>query len=535
MPGKRNLKLKKFYFHPITIFCIGIVIVMILSLILSLFQMQSTYNVVNSAGTDMVSKLAVVENLFAFDNLKYLISNAVKNFMSFAPLSMLLVSLLGLSIANATGFIDIISTRYIKKLSKNQLTFLILFLGIISSIINEVGYAILIPFAAMLYEKEGRNPLLGVVTAFCGVAFGYGVAMFVGSQEINLIPYTKSAASLIDSNAHISLTSNLYFIIVCSILIPIIGTPIIEKIVSPRLPKYRRYDKITGKTLQTSELLLSDIHEAEQNKIAYEKHSKKGVRYALITGLVVIITFIYMIIPGLPGSGLLLDMNEKIYINQLFGPNSYFQDGFTYMVTALLIITGIAYGIGAKTIKNDKDLIEKLEDSFKNMGMILLSIFVFSQFLAFWRVSNIGTVLTGWTANILTSLQLDGIVLLIITTLLIAVVGLFNANMQAKWMILSPVIVPMFMQNNISAQYSQIVMRIGQTITCGVTPFMAFYIIYLCYLNLYNQNKEKPIGLRKSMNFVLPYFLLMIVVWILIIVLWYIARFPIGPGVKAII
>ena len=114
MPGKRNLKLKKFYFHPITIFFIGILIIMILSLILSAFQMQSTYNVVNSSGTDMVSKLAVVENLFAFDNLKYLISNAVKNFMGFAPLSMLLVSLLGLSIANATGFIDIISTRYIK-------------------------------------------------------------------------------------------------------------------------------------------------------------------------------------------------------------------------------------------------------------------------------------------------------------------------------------------------------------------------------------------------------------------------------------
>ena len=535
MKEKRNLRLKKFYFHPITIFFIGILVIMVLSLILSAFQMQTKYNVVNATGTDMVSKLAVVENLFSFENLKFLISNAVKNFMEFSPLCMLLVSLIGLSIANATGFIDIIATRYIKKMSKNQLTFLILFLGIISSIINEVGYAILIPLAAILYEKEGRNPLLGIVTAFCGVAFGYGVAMFVGSQDISLIPYTKSAAGLIDSNAHISLTSNLYFIIVCSILIPIIGTPIIEKIVNPRLPKYRRYDKITGKTLQTSELLLSDIQEAEQNKIAYEKHSKKGVKYALIAGIVVILSFIYMVIPNLPGSGLLLDMNEKIYINQLFGQNSYFQEGFTYMVTALLIVTGIAYGIGAKTIKNDKELVEKLEDSFKNIGMILVSIFVFSQFLAFWKASNIGTVLTGWTANLLSSLQLDGIALLVITVLIIAILGLFNTNMQAKWMILSPVVVPMFMQNNISAQYSQIVMRIGQTITCGITPFMAFYIIYLCYLNLYNQNKEKPIGVRKSMKFVLPYFLIMMVVWILILVLWYIARFPIGPGVKAII
>ena len=529
MREKRNLRLKKFYFHPITIFFIGIVFIMVLSFLLSLFQMQSTYNVVNSTVTDMVSKLAVVENLFAYDNLKYLISNAVRNFMEFSPLCMLLVSLIGLSIANATGFIDIISKRYIKKMSKNQLTFLILFLGIISSIINEVGYAILIPLAAIIYEKEGRNPLLGIVTAFCGVAFGYGVAMFVGSQDISLIPYTKSAAMLIDKNVHISLTSNLFFIIVCSIIIPLIGTPIIEKLVNPRLPKYRRYDKITGKTLQTSELLLSDIQEAEQNKIAYEKHSKKGVKYAFISSIIMILIFVYMIVPGLPASGLLLDMNEKIYINQLFGPNSYFQEGFTYMVTLLLVVTGISYGIGAKTIKNDKDLIEKLEESFKNIGMILLSIFVSSQLISFWNTSNIGTVLTGWIANLLSNLQLDGIILLVITTVLIALVGLFNTNMQAKWIILSPVVVPMFMQNNISAQYSQLVMRVGQSITCGVTPFMAFYIIYLCYLNLYNQNKEKPIGIRKSMRFILPYFSIMIIVWILIIVLWYIARIPIGP------
>ena len=383
MPEKKKLKLKKFYFHPITMFLVGILIIMILSLILSSFEMQATYSVVNSAGTDLVSRLAVVENLFSYDNLKYLISNTVKNFMGFSPLCMLLVSLVGISIADATGLIELVATKYIRKMSKNQLTFLILFLGIISSIVNEVGYAILIPLAAIVYEKEGRNPLLGIVTAFCGVAFGYGVTLFVASQEVALIPYTKSAANLIDASTHISLTSNLFFIIAVSIILPFIGTPIIEKIVAPRLPKYRRYDKVTGKTLQTSELLLSDIEEEEQKKIAYEKNSKKGLKYATVTAIAVIFLFAYMIVPNLPGSGLLLDMNEKIYLDQIFGANSYFQDGFSFMVAILFILTGLAYGIGAKSIKNDKDLIEKTNDVFHNIGMIILLTFVFSQFLSF--------------------------------------------------------------------------------------------------------------------------------------------------------
>ena len=505
---------------------------MILSLILSAFEMQTTYNVTNAAGTDLVSKLVAVENLFSYDNLKTLMSNTLKNFVGFAPLGTLLISLIGISIANATGLIEHVSKKYVRKLTKSQLTFILLFLGVLSSIINEVGFAILIPLAAIIYEQEGRNPLLGIVTAFCGVAFGYGVTGFVGSQEVLLIPYTTSAASLIDASTHISLTSNLFFIIAASIIFPFIGTPIIEKLISPRLPKYRRYDKITGKTLQTSELLLSDIEEEEQKRIAYEKNSKVGMLYATISAVVVILLFIYMIIPSLPGSGLLLDMNEKVYLTQLFGDNSYFQDGFSFMVAIFFITTGLSYGIGAKTIKNDKELVEKIGKTFADIGMIFILIFVFSQFLAFWKQSNIGVVILGWIANILSNLHLDGVLLVVITTLLVAFAGIFNSSMTTKWMILSPVIVPTFMQNNISPQYAQVVMRVGHSMTYGITPFMAFFVIYLGYLNIYNQNKEKPITIRQSFKFVMPYFSIMLVAWIVIIALWYLTGFNIGPHVK---
>ena len=148
MNEKRKLKLKKFYFHPITIFLLLTLLVIILSGIFSLFQMQATYNTVNVNSKDLEPTLVAVENLFGFEGIKFLISQAAKNFLSFGPLGMLLISLLGLTIAEGTGFIETLTRRHLSKMPKMSLTFIVLFIATVSSLINEVGYAILIPLVA---------------------------------------------------------------------------------------------------------------------------------------------------------------------------------------------------------------------------------------------------------------------------------------------------------------------------------------------------------------------------------------------------
>ena len=237
---KKKLRLKKFYLHPTTTFLLLTIGIVILSAILSALEMQGTYNIININTKELEPTLVVVENLLSFDGMKFIISNATKNFISFAPLGTLLVSLLGLTIAESTGLLATITRRKLKNVSKNVLTFILIFLATISSLINEVGYAILIPLAALIYFMNDRNPILGIITAFSGVAFGYGVSIFVGSMEDSLIEYTKEAASLIDETTHIALTSNLFFIIAASIIISIVGTIIIEKIIAPKVGKYKK-------------------------------------------------------------------------------------------------------------------------------------------------------------------------------------------------------------------------------------------------------------------------------------------------------
>lgn len=531
MKEKRKLKLKKFYFHPITIFILTIILILILSAILSGLQFQATYNTVNETTKELEPTLVTVENLLTFNGIKSIISSSTNNFVAFAPLGMLLISLIGISIAEATGFIEAISKRKLKKISKYQLTFLILFLGVISSLISDIGYAVLIPLAAIIYEVNKRNPLLGIITAFCGTAFGSGISIFVGWTEVKLIPYTVSAAHLIDNSAHISLTSNLIFIIVASIIIPIIGTIIIEKLISPKLGKYSFHDKTTGETLKTSELSIIDIDNAEQNKIANEKNEKRGIRVSLIVGLLMLIIFAYMLIPNLPGSGLLLDKTENVYVNQVFGENSYFHLAFTFLTSTFLIIMGLVYGITAKSIRNDRDLIEKASSRFKDIGMILIIMFVFSQLLAIWKKSNIGIIITSWLATLLSHLELTGIPLIIFTIIIIAISNIFCASITTKWQIFSPIVVPMFMQSNIAPQFAQLVMRAADSITKGITPLFSFFVIYIGYLNLYNQTKQKPITIHNALKLVTPYFAIISLVWILLIVGWYIIGLPIGPNV----
>ena len=527
MKEKRNLKLKKFYFHPITVFLFLTLLMMILSGILSVFEMQATYNTINPNTNDLEPTLVAVKNLFSFDGMKFLIGDATTNFISFAPLGTLLLALIGITIAEATGFIETLSKRFFKKMPKEVFTFIIIFIATISSLINEVGYAILIPLIALIYFMNGRNPILGIVTAFCGVAFGYGVTIFVGSMEVALMDYTRTAAWLVDDTMHISLTSNLFFILATSILISIIGTIIIEKIIAPKIGKYKKEEEFA----KTEQYRIINLEEEEQKRIEKDKYEKRGLRFALITCIIVILLFIYMLIPGLPYSGMLLDMNENTYLNQLFGTKSYFQSGFTYLVTLLLIVTGLAYGIGAKSIKNDKKLLEEVGNKFSKTGYIFVLIFVVSQFIAVFKETNIGLIITAWLANLLEHLEFSGIPLIVVTLIIIGLSNLFLTSPTTKWMIFSPIVVPMFMQANISPQFAQIVMRIGNSMTNGFTPMLASFVIYIGYLNIYNLNKSKPYTIKKSLKLITPYFLIIFVVWILIVVGWYITGLPIGPGV----
>lgn len=528
MKENKKIRLKKFYLHPVTAFILLTILVMILSGIFSLFEMQATYSKLNTTSGQLESTLVTVENLFGFNGLKYIISNAAKNFMSFTTLSTLLISLIGLAVIQATGLFDAFIKRVLIKIDNKKITFMIIFLATISSLINDIGYVILIPVSALVFLKNKRNPLAGIIAAFCGVAFGYGVTIFVGSMEINLITTTEQAAHLIDSSYHVALSSNLIIIIITSVILSIIGTIIIEKITIPKLGRYRDINDL-AKTTEMA--VIENVEEEEQRKLALEIHEKKGMKYASIVSILFLLFFIYSLIPNLPFSGMLLDMNESTYLGQTFGTNSYFQDGFTYMVSLFFIVTGIAYGLGAKTIKNDKELLVDISKSMSEVGILIPMVFFATQFIAVFRKTNIATIITAWGANLINSLEFSGIPLIILVIIVIAIINIFNTTPTAKWTILAPIVVPKLMQANISPEFSQFILRATDSMTKGITPLLTYFVIFIGYMNIYNSNKRRPITIGNSLKLIMPYCIIISLVWISIIILWYLTGLPLGVGV----
>ena len=529
----KKSRLKKFSFHPITSFIVLTLFVMILSSLLSFLNIQSSYSRITSSN-ELESVVVTVDGLFNIEGFKYLISNAARNFVSFTPLSTLLIGLIGLSVAHASGLIDSLIKRKTLKIKNRTLTFLIIFVAAISSIINEVGYVILIPLAALIFLANGRNPLLGIVASFCGVAFGYGVTLFAGSMEMNLVPITENAALLIDDGFHVSLLSNLFAIITSTVVISLVGTYIIENVVSKKVGRYRLYSDDNTIISETKEIKLENVEEEQQKRLEEEVKEKKGFKNAFWAFIVCVLLIAYMLVPNLPGSGLLLDMNEKAYIYQLFGENAYFQEGFTFLISVMFLVVGLAYGIGAKTIKNDKDLIEKSSSYLKDVGFLVTLVFFAAQFIAVFKKTNIGVLIMALLSNAIRSLPFSGLPLIIAILVIMAFSGFFVTTQTAKWTIFSPVVVPLLMQNNISPQFAQFIFRASDSMLKGFTPLLAYFVIYLGYLNVYNTEKE-PITIRKAMSYVSSYCFIISITWILIVALIYILGVHIGPGVSPIL
>lgn len=541
MEKKKKLKLKKINIHPIFMFIILTFIVVFLSKILSLLQVQTTYSKINPVTFELETTIVTVKNMLNFDGLKFIIGNvassfigstvtgslSIKSILASSPLINLLIALIGLSVAHATGFIDAFTRRITLNIDNKKLTFFIILLATISSLVNDVGYVILIPLSALIFSANGRNPILGVVTAFCGVAFGYGTTIFVGSQEVSLISETTKAARLIDISYHISLTSNLLIMIISTIVISIVGTIIIEKIIAPKIG--RKKDDFS-----TKELNLEKINESEQRKIELEYREKKGLKNAFIASFIFILCFVYMLIPSLPFSGLLLDMKQTTYLNQLFGENAYFQNGFTYMISLLFIIAGITYGLSAKTIENDKDLIKKSSIYLQDIGIVIAMIFFSSQFIAVFKETNIGTFMAALFTKMISQLSFSGVPLIFITMIFIGLSGLFLVSSSSKWAIFSPVVVPLMMQSNIAPQFSQFILRAADSMSKGITPLLPYFAVYIAYLNIYNTNKG-AITMKKGVSYIMPYFLIITITWILLIIGWYLLGAQIGLGVSSTI
>ena len=511
------MKKKKIRLHPALVFLILTIVIMIISVIGSLLNLEANYFVVNEATGDLTSRVVTINNLFNRTGLQYLISNMLNNFLNFAPLGNLIIGIIGVGVGYRSGFLNTLFKVIGEKIPRKVLTFIVVLLGIAFSMVYEVGYVILIPIAAILFMNLGRHPSAGICASFAGITFGYGANAIINRLDSTLVNYSSKAALVLDSSYNVNLYGNVIFTLVSTIALAYVGMVITEKFIIPKLGKY-----------------YFDAEEPSQNT-EITKRERKALIISLAATFAILIILIYCLIRGLPFSGLLLDLKQSRYVDMLFGEGSYFYKGSVTIFSFFLMFSSLIYGIRAKTINNNRDLVDSMSYYLKDVASILVLIFFAAQFCLIFKQTNMGLFVVASLSELLNSMELSGLSLVVITFLIVAVSSFFVPMASTKWAMLSPTIVPMFMQASMSPEFAEAVFRAADSSTKGLTPLFSYFVILIGFLHIYNKRKNDVITITDAMSLMAPYTVAFMIVWFILILAFYIIGIPIGIDTRVML
>ena len=501
---------EKIGLHPVMTILILSFVTIVLSGILRFFNVQATFNKVSTITGDFQVTTEAINSLFSLSGLKYIFTTTVKNFANYAVLIHLIIILLGIGVMVKSGFLKTIITLMTKKAKKYTVTFVFVLLCILSSLVGDLSYIILVPLGALLFLYGKRSPMIGIISAFAALTCGSGLSLFITSYDSSLITMSLNNAHILANNYTISSWGFILVMFILIIIMALVITNITESYIAKKIPKYEFMEEEN-----VDELLLTN-------------RQKRGLLFSLGAGLIYMLIFIYNIIPGLPFSGNLLDYNQTLYIDKLFSYNSFFSNGFVFVVALLFVLLGLFYGIGAKTINNNKEFVDSLGYSLNGIGKILVMIFASATFINIFKRSNIGNVVAGALTNVLEISSFAGLPLVLLLFASSIIISLFLPNVLYSYDIVSGVI-PTLMNVGIAPEFCQLVFRLGSSVAIGLTPVFAYFVVYLAYLENYNQS-NKPITLKEAISYQLPYAIITALIYLLFIIIWYIIKFPLGIG-----
>ena len=451
-----------------------------------------------------------VESLLSLRGIKYIFQSTVANFASFTPLSMLIIILIGIGIMDKSGFLKTTFSLITRKCQKKTITFVLALICIISSIGGDLAYVVMIPLSALLFYYGRRNPLHGIVISFAALTCGTGLSIFKTSVDSSLDALTLDAAHILDSSYTLSYLGYFVIMTVAIFVLAAVITYVAEKFSVNDVPKYEFKD--------------------EKKEFKLAKRDIRGLIFAGTFGIIYLLIFIYNIIPGLPLSGNLLDYSQKLYIDKLFNPNSFFSQGFVFIVTIWFVILGLFYGLGSRSIKNNNDFCDYLTHSLDGIGRTIILILLSSILINIFKKTNIGTVVTALIGNLISNCKFTGIPLLLMFFFGTAIATILLPNTVNKWTILASTCVPTLMNVGFSPEFIQVIFRFAESMTYGLTPIMAYFVIYLAYMEKYNTS-DKPIGIFKILNYQKKYALAAGVVLLILLIIWYLVGLPIGINV----
>jgi aminobenzoyl-glutamate transport protein len=488
---------------PAMIFVLALVLTWIASAALAPVQFEELdpRTLVRDASGQVTSSSAIrVKNMLSGDSLVLFVSRMVKTFTEFPPLGVVLVALLGVGVAEQTGFINA-GIKYLLRLTPRKLlTPMLVLVGILSHSAGDTGYVLVIPLGGMVFAAAGRHPVAGIAAAFAGVSGGFSAAFLPSTLDPLLQGFTQSAAQIMDASRTVNPLCNWYFMSASTLLIICAAWIITDRVIEPRL----RQLPVDGTGETTADL--DHLTDAERRGFW------AGIgAFALLVGLLALVAY-----PA--GSPF------RAKDGTLTGPGAPMMESIVPLIAIFFLVPGVLHGYVAGTVKSHRDIIQGMGRSLGTMGYYLVMAFCAAQFTYVFRESNVGALIALKGAGVLKALAMPGAVTIVGIILLTTMVNLLIGSASAKWALLGPIFVPMLMQLGLSPELTQAAYRVGDSSTNIITPLLPYFPLIVVYCQRY----AKTTGMGTLISTMLPYSVTFLLTWTIGLLVWWWLGFPLG-------
>lgn len=476
---------------PVTIFILFSFLVLGVSWAAAVLGVRATHP---GTGEDVTAI-----NLLTRENVQRMLVEMPRTFTDFPPLGIVLLVMLGIGVAERTGLIETVLKVSVRSMPPRFITGAIVLAGILSSIGVIAGYVVVLPLGALVFHGIGRHPIAGLAAAFAGVSAGLTANLFLTPLDPLLTSFTQPAARLLDPEYVVDPTANYWLMMALVPVFTVAGIYVTENVLEPHLGPYE------GKVV---------LEEGEEDTLTPEE--RKGLWTAAVVALLTLAVVALMVVPE---NGILRGDNGEI---------TPFLSSIVSLMLFVFLLPGLAYGMVTRKIKSDRDVARMTADAMASMGHYIVLAFVAAHFIAFFAWSNLGLILAITGADLLRAVGFTGIPLFVSFVFVSAFINLFIASMSAKWAIMSPIFVPMFMLLGYSPELTQAAYRIGDSFTNILTPLLPYYPLVITFARKY----EEDIRIGTLLSAMLPYSLAYGALGIGMVVLWMAFGFPLGPDVS---
>lgn len=483
--------------HPVVIFVILIGIVIALSHIFYMFDIHVSYQVINPETHKVEDASVTARSLLTIEGIRFMFTGFVQNFMNFNAVGIIIVAMLGVGVAEEAGLVNALIRKLVAVTPPGALTYVLVFVGILSSIAADAGYLVLIPLAAAAFISVGRHPLAGLATAFAAVASAFLVNILIVPVDGVLTEITNDAIHILNPSISIDLTANLWFSMGSVVLLTFLIAIITEKVVEPRLGVYDGDYTVEGG---------GQLSEAES----------RGLRFALY-GLIGVI--IFMLLLTLPSWAPLRNPDTGSLIS-----NSPFMNSLIVTIALLFLTTGICYGIGAGSMKTTNEIIAAMTKAIGSLSGLILLLLVISQFLAYFNYTNMATLAAVSLARVLQQADLSAIWLLIGFVIVVFILDLIITGAIPKWAIFAPIFVPLLMKLGVAPEAVLAAYRVGDSPINAITPLNAYFAMIVVFAQKY----QRDAGVGTIIALMLPYIGALCVIWTVFLAAWYLLGIPWG-------